>query len=132
MKEKLIKWEPIKNSNGKCFISSVELGRDGLIVELYDLHNKNKNIKVWFDGPTSCYRSIDNNHCSKGYNAFIIKNSLHEEWPFFIVKNSNYFKWLDEQSLETTVGLDFKHFLIIGINKTIEILNYFDPKVELL
>jgi len=132
MKEILIKWEPIKNSNGKYFISSVELGREGLIVELYDLHNKNKKIKIWVDGYTSCYRSIDNNYCAKRCNASTIKNCLHAEWPFFIVENSNYFKWFYEQSLETTSEAEFKHFLIVGTNKTIEILNYFDPKVELL
>lgn len=55
------------------------------------------------------------------------------KWPFCIVKNSNYFKWLDDEKFNhLCIEGMIKHFCIVTLNDVVDLLVCEEPKLEII
>lgn len=55
------------------------------------------------------------------------------KWPFCIVKNSNYYKWLDDEKYNILYSEDMvKHFCIVTSNDVVDLLVFEEPKLQII
>ena len=141
MTEQWIKWEPIQGLAGQYdleFISD-DMKKDGkcivILAEYKNGKNGNKGLRItWEKNPVWAFRVTDESFRQKLINDLSEKHGseFYVHWTFFKVENSEYLKWLSEQSCEVTDYLKFQHFSILGIESFVDIVSWSEPKFEFI
>ena len=136
MLEKWIKWKPISCLNNKYYIESIKHDKNGFIIilEHCNEYNQKKQIKIIFDGPIESYRYCDE-HCrielleklNGKYGA-----QFYLDWRYFIVENSEYLKWLEQESCTIVSCLEVKHYVFIDNDCILDVVVSFNPKIEVI
>jgi hypothetical protein len=125
-KEKLIKWEPLKDIPNLLYLEGLHHDYEGFRLILRD-DKSGQVLRITFDPPLT-YRNTD-----EGDLILFFKNcKLPEKWPLFKMKNSNYLKWFHEQSLNIREDEKPIHYLIITPDDCIDVISSFTPRVEWL
>ncbi len=137
MSEQWTKWEPITGLANKYYIDAVLDSADGFIVFLSTDDESDKRVKVTFEDAVYAYRSTDDSLRRKIVAQLSDKygKEFCEDWTFFKVNNSDYLKWLFEQSEEKpefTDKLELKHFSFLGADFTLDVADNLEPKVEFI
>jgi hypothetical protein len=134
MIEQWTKWEPIQGLASKCFKEIISDSLKGFKIVLSDVHNKKKKIVITIEClqhsykvtnvryKTQLFRSLENQY---GKDFF-------DKWVFFKVTNSQYLKLLSVESHTISDDRKLQHFAIICSNVVIDIIDGFDPSVELI
>ena len=129
MFEQWQKWIPVENLSNKYYLKNIIDIQDFKII-LSDMQNS--KIEVFFENSVFSYkRSIGSfseeliNDISEKYGTEFIKN-----WTFFKVSNSEYIKWLSEQSLGISIPYELKHFSFICSNCILDIASTYEPEVR--
>ncbi len=131
MKEKFIKWEPIKNLGGKYYIESIEDNFDGLKIILSGPKENDNKVQILFDSNVLSYKSTDESFAQK------LAVDLHDcygkgfygDWTFFKVLDSNYISFLSAQSYGWSDNLEPTHYCFICSEFVLDVISDDDPKV---
>ena len=134
MTEQWIRWEPISGLADKYEIESISDTFDRFTVILSDLKDEEKKVKVTFEGSVDAYRAVNESFRLKTFSE------LHEKygvdfygwWTFFKVADSEYLKWLSEQSYGISDAYSMIHFSFFGVETVLDVLTNYEPKVELI
>lgn len=105
---------------------------DETIIELKD---EEISIKLIFHtDDVLSFRQCDESDRLKTV-AYVCENygkHFLDKWPFYIIKNSNYIKWLNEEKYNTLYGEDvIKHLCIVTCNDIIDLLIFDYPILEI-
>jgi hypothetical protein len=129
---KWIPWNPLKQATGTYFIYDfVDSFEEGLKFIFSEENAKHKiEIHVSFGTIYAC-RKIKEMYTGRTY-AFIINThtNIETKWPIFIVENSEYLRYLAEESVWVTSGFQFKHYYIMDSEWAFDIASEFQPKIE--
>jgi len=133
MDEQWIKWEPIQGLSRHYYVDLVSDSFDGFLIELTDAENENNKVEIKFLDSVKAYRSTDEAYRSHLLSVLYETYGIEyfNEWALFKVRNSDYQKWLTEQSygfldLKTTT-----HFSIMGGESIVDVIANYDPIVVL-
>jgi hypothetical protein len=116
MTEQWVEWEPIVGLVRNYNIDKVLNTAEGLSILLSKADDNNDvKIRVTFTDTIEAYRST--------YETFRIKiSSLYIGWTFFRIENSEYVKWLLEQSHGIDNDFKFMHFAIATDDTVLDIV----------
>jgi hypothetical protein len=124
MSEQWIKLEPLPGL-ARCydidhiFYNGAELS---IVLSKAD-DNKGTRVRVTFTGPVESYRNT--------YETFRVSISkLYQGGTFFKIENSEYIKWLSEQSCGIDSNFQFIHVVIATDDKVVDIIAKQEPQVE--
>ena len=125
-----IKWEPTIKLSEKFIISRLIDDKNGFRIVCYDEIKKYK-IQIFFKDSVLSYRSSDEGKRIKTLNLLAEKygKDFFSKWSIFIVKNSEYIKWFNEESYNIYSEYKIMHFVFIAINDIVEILSTYIPEI---
>ena len=134
MAEQWKKWEPIQGLSEKYYVESIVNIIGVFKVFLCDAQDQNKKIVVIFENSIDVYRSTQENLRLSVLHTLKEQYGEHfyETWTFFKITDSTYVQWLSDQSYKISDAMEFQHFVLIGTNTIVDLINYHDPKVEFL
>lgn len=134
MQEQWTRWEPIVGLAGKYYLESIADTFDGFKAFFFDAKNHNKKIQVIFEDSVHSYIRTDES-CRSDL-IFRLKNQYGSEfyatWTFFKVTNSEYLRWLSEQSCTFSDYLKMQHFSFITMDFILDIVTNYEPRVEFI
>lgn len=133
LKENWLRWEPISNLDGKYnleFISNV----NEFTLLLSQVKNKDKKVKLSFNKSVEAYRVTYESFRQNLINQLTEKygSEFYSCWAFFKVYNSKYIEWLSEESSGYSDYINLKHFSIFTGEFIIDIIDLFEPTVEII
>ncbi|MBI9048823.1 MAG: hypothetical protein JEZ00_05375 [Anaerolineaceae bacterium] len=133
MDEQWSKWEPIQGLAPHYYIDSISDSYDAFLIGLTNAENENKKIEIKFRNSVEAYRSTYETY--RHYLLEILDKTYGMEfftkWSFFKVKNSDYIKWLSEQSCGIWDSKTITHFSIMGGESIVDVIANYDPIVVL-
>ncbi len=135
MEEQWIKWEPISGLKGNYNINLVLNDPKTFKIILSDYDNPKSQVIITFEESVASYRDTDETYrykliCDLGEKY---GKEFYINWGLFKVKNSNYIKWLSEQSYGISDHFECNHhFAILGVNCVLDIIASYEPKVEMI
>lgn len=135
MEEKWTRWEPINGLEGQYAIKTLIDDTEAFTLHLFKWDNPNKKVLIKFDGIICSYRSTDETYRYKLIEYLEEKygSNFYKDWTFFKVNNSNYVKWLSEESCSISDHFSCtEHFSILGIDCVFDIIASYEPKVEII
>jgi hypothetical protein len=133
MDEQWIKWEPIQGLSRHYCVDLVSDSFDGFLIQLSDAENEKNKVEIKFWNSVVAYRSTYEtyrHHLLVDLNE-TYGSEFHAEWALFTVKNSDYIKWLSEQSYGISDSTTITHFSIIGGESIVDVIANYDPIVVL-
>ena len=129
MIEKWTRWEPIDNLQSKYYLVFIIDDEDGLKLIFESNYRK---LKIFFENGVSSYIKTDEALRSALIKTFN-KNyepSFYGDWTFFKVENSQYLKWLSDQSNTLSDYYKLNHFACVTDEFIIDIAASGEPLVE--
>ena len=132
LEEDWARWEPFTELKPAYDIINIQDDMDYLRILIHST-KCDQQLEVVFD-TDSAYRKTDETFRLNLINQLSEKygDEFYVKWSFFKIENSNYMKWLSEQSNGYTGDLKLKHFVIMGIDSIVDIVAYEEPKFKLL
>ena len=131
--EEWTRWQPSKNLPGKYYLTSWSWPQEGLLIELSS-EKRGQKIQLLFDGTIGSFRYTNESFCFNVFGKLSKKygGDFYQDWSFFKINNSEYLKWMVENSDEWADKFDFVHFCIIGGDEMIDIIANDEPKVKII
>jgi len=124
MNEQWEQWRPREGLAKRYNIRSITENSEGLVLLLSEEEIDNRGLSISFGYTAGSYRSIDETLChmlilnlKEAYGA-----AFYTQWTFFIVKNSNYNKWLNEYSAEIGDYIGYTHFSLLTSELVVDVL----------
>jgi|ERR1700733_3048098 len=134
MHEKWTRWEPIKNLSKHYYVKSIsDTFSGGLKIKLIDDRDPEKKVLVSWPNSVDAYR--------KTYETFTLLTLSNIDkqygenfkgWTFFKIENSEYLKWISEQSCKITDSFNLKHFCIYSTEEMVDVLSCVEPEVSII
>lgn len=132
LEEVWIRWEPDASLKLAYDIISVQDNMDTLKIVIGG-RKTDQELEVIFDS-TWAYRTTDetlrlnlSTQLSQKYGT-----EFYANWSFFKIENSNYMKWLLEQSGGYAEEFNLKHFVIMGSDFIVDIAAAEEPKFKII
>ena len=127
-KEEWTQWRSIKNLSPNIYIESISDNVNEFTI-LYSGATSKEIIKISLDHSPISYRTADESYRLRTmcYPKFSLSKGR-----FFKIKNSIYISWLLEESYEIDNNLNLMHFAIFGTDIIVDIIDTFEPKIEIL
>jgi hypothetical protein len=127
-----IHWNPIKEMNDDFYIDSYNQNFKGLLIELSGKIEKNKKLRIFFRGSyvismvtNETFRTRLGEHFRKNRNTSGLKG------PLFKVEDSEYMRYLSEESYSFTDAYEFKHYFIEDEEWNFDVASIASPQIEL-
>lgn len=130
MKEQWIPWALCKDFKTIFALDSITDSQSGFIIELSENDNQNNKLIICFQHSVDSYKKTYESFRQRSYN--ILQEEKTSDCSFFEIKNSNYIKWLSDESYGITDSLKPKHFVIFAVNSVLDIVSRYDPKIKKL
>lgn len=129
MSEQWTRWEPIEGLLSTYDIDAVFDTSEGLKVIL---ECSQKKVAVFFKNGAASYIKTDETLRYKKIIELSEKydGNFYANWTFFKVKNSEYLKWLEEQSCTISQGYDLQHFCFMTDDSILDVATSGEPIVE--
>lgn len=135
MQEKWIQWMPsIQNISAKYYIESLTDNIEGFRVILADSAGNSSKISMSFTNGVSAFRSSEEgfrlstiSYLDKKYGG-----EFYSDWTFFKVENSEYLKWLSEQSGGISDLYTVKQYSLITDDEILDIVTSYEPTITVL
>jgi hypothetical protein len=125
-KEKYKKWEPIEDIPDRLYLDGLYHDWEGFRLLLCD-YETDRMLRITFD-PALSYRNTD--------EGDLLKSTGEAEglcnWPLFIVENSRFLEWFQEESYNIHTEENPIHYQVSTPNDCIDIISAFPPIVEWL
>lgn len=145
MSEKIKIWEPLQNIQGRYWLEYIvdkrEYIKSGNCIKINKVikfrlrHDaeENKTVDLLFDDIAS-YRvtneSYSNNSIKHEESEDEIKSKL--PWSFYTMNNSSFIELIEKETGIPATIYDFKHYYIVSMDDTIDIISNVEPVVELI
>ena len=134
MVETWTQWKPIEGLASKYYLKSLSDEIEGFRIMLVPLKSELQSIEIFFKDGVYAYSKTDESfrvklpyELNQEYGLEFYKN-----WTFFKVTNSQYLKWLSEQSYEWSHAYDMIHFSLLTSNNSIDIVADYEPIVTII
>ena len=133
MQESWAHWMPLENLSKKYYIESITNNREGFTVLLADAIGESEKIKIVFENGVNAFRNTDETFKLSTISWLDEKygGKFYAEWTFFRVENSEYLKFLCEQSGGISDFYDVKQYSIITDEEILDIAATYEPVVTL-
>lgn len=135
MQEKWTQWRPLSNLSDRYYIESISDNfKEGFKIILADAHEKTRNVLIHFPHSVNAYRRTDETFTllTIGYLDKVYGGSFYANWTFFKAENSEYLKWLSEQSHTISDSYKIMHYALITDEEIIDIACTYEPTVTFL
>jgi hypothetical protein len=126
-------WFPFKQCDASYSITDFNHSFKGLEITLEQRESyKNIVLKVYFFG-----RKVISNVVNESYRGkFNVQSpellkDVGSCGPLFKVENSDYMRYLEEQSGGIMALMDFKHYFILDTEVSIDVASQWQPRIEL-
>lgn len=133
MKEKWNYWNPIDRVGSGYFISKLCENVDCFEVILSHEGDDKDKIRILFEDSVWAYRSTYEGfrtelmgHLSNKYGSDCLGRIFYE------VENSKYVEWVMKESSGITENMNLRHFVIIGLESIVEVIDNDPPTVTLI
>ena len=126
MKEEWIKWRKVNSTLKNFEISNIELNNDGLII---NIDNLEINYKIIFESIYSFRQCNESERWRTISSVQFDKGNFFSDCLFYEIKNSNYSKWIEEETFATVKAEEIFHFCIVTANDVVDILAYDEPQI---
>ena len=126
MPEKYLPFELIPGMPKELCVSRLVDGEEGLIVILKEF-GKTRRFRLTFSGQTA-YRAIDEQFRSRTIHHIAQEISFPQ--PFFVVENSTWLRWLDEESDGLLGGRGFIHIAVMTTDICLDVACTAKPACE--
>ena len=120
------KWIPIEGLSGNLYLEGLHDDYEGFRLLLKEESNQQRILRITFD-PALSYRNTD-----EGGLLRTIGNKDLGTWSLFIVENSDYLMWFNEESYGIHQLENIIHYAIYTPNDCLDILSIYPPKVKWL
>lgn len=126
-----IKWEPIHGLAKKYDIESIVDGKNGLVIRLYSDNKADKKVEIIFKNYVDAYRHTNESFRINTIHALANKydSNFYGDWTFFMVKDSEYLRWLSQESSSYADMFPFIHFCFLGVDSIVDVLARYEPVV---
>ncbi len=134
MTETWSKWECQITVFRKCYVDSIADTIDGLVIILSDSVHEEQKLRIVFRESVHAYRSTNESYRQKKLYELKSKygSEFYSEWSTFKVIESEYLKWLSEQSYKISEMESLIHFSIIAVDSIVDVLASYEPTLEWL
>ncbi len=122
MSEKWNIWKPTKDIPNTLYLEELRDTYDGLTLVFKGEDKDSRYIAIMFESALS-YRNHDEGDLLKTFD----NRGSNEIWPFFIIENSNYLKWFNEESHNIYEGRGVIHYFFVTPNDVIDVLSAYPP-----
>ncbi len=139
MTESWERWEPVEGLAKNYYAEKVVEDYDGLSIILIDNDNNAHKILFQVEQAALAYRI--------SYEGFRVKlfrelrekygSEFHASWTFFKVNDSEYVKWIDQESdtiashWSSTIN-PLQHICLMTMEAVIDVISYGEPKITFL
>ena len=138
-KEKWLKWEPLDRISPTFRLIDFKSDDGILTLSLQDRNNNSAPIlDIHFDGFFALRIIHRGDKLKDSYDldeaVMMMKPEPEYEykWSLFMVENSHYVEWFQDQSVGIHEGTDIAHYLIRTPNEIFEVLDLNDPRPTLI
>lgn len=124
------KWYPAQRISGKYALQSIDDAIGAFTIYLTGEHPDIKPIRVVFDESVDISRVTQITYC-KATVEWLTQTygtSFYSQWTFFTVTNSHFIKWLSNESYDL-VNNSFTHFVFLGSNYLVEVVDGYEPTI---
>ncbi len=130
--EKWEKWEPLSKLATEYYLDKViDNDEIGFQIEFKDFKNRKKIIRFIFENWVYSYRYLEESFAINRYDQLSKKyGDKFLNWTFFKVANSNYIRWLSQESGGLSDPRDLKHYSFLSMDSVLDVINDKDPIVE--
>jgi len=132
MIEQWMKCESKIELSGKYYVDSICDAKDGLVITVSDSIHEELKMRIVFKDSVHAYRSTNESYRQKILSELEDKygTEFYTDWTMFKVGNSEYLKWLSEQSFEISESESLTHFSIIAVDSIVDIIATYEPTLE--
>ena len=129
MHEEFVKMEYASIPNGRYEISEIVQNIKGVLIDLDDEINR---VSIFFENTVLALRVCDEGDRLRTIQGVLANkgDSFFVGWPIYIVKNSEFSKWFENETFEIRKQESFKHFAIVTPNDVVDILSNHEPKIQ--
>jgi hypothetical protein len=122
-------WQPVKNLAAIYEIGEILENPNELRFFLHNTNNRQCGVCVIFEGWVHACRYTD-----RAYEPRVIAElrTHYNNWTFFRTAHSSYLAWLSEQSCSISNDRELQHFLFATKNGLFEVIDPWEPKIELI
>ena len=124
----LKKWSPLEGIAEKLSLEALHDDYEGVRLLLKGEEPNNRMLRISFD-PSLAYRNIDEGDYMKSLHSFQ-GGELLGKWTLFTVENSEFLRWLNEESHDTHKNENITHYAVLTLDDCVDILSAHPPKVE--
>ena len=117
-------WIPASNLTGKVIIEEIVDSDEGLSIFIRTLDNEENRYRILFD-PYVAYRNMD-----EGFRTKTFSEVGGFDGSLYLIDNSNWLRWLHEESLGYYRDWEIKHYFIVTSADCLDVLSEFEPTVE--
>jgi hypothetical protein len=134
MEKKIKLWKPLLSIGGEYWFENLSL-KDGNFHFLYKkVNQENINIRIVCSGGIATFKYTNETFTG----SFIYGDDNVEEvkklepWSFFIIEDSQYLRQTSLDSGGLSDSFNFKHYCIITMDETLDLIYGLEPIVEIL
>lgn len=134
MQEQWTRWEPIEGLALKYYVEAITDDIEGgFKIILSNINNRKNTVHVHFKDSAYAYSSANERFRRKTINTL----SKHygpdfHKWTFFKVTNSEYIKYLSEESYGWSDVFGFIHFSFIAADSIVDVIDNYEPEVTIV
>jgi hypothetical protein len=130
MQEQWTRWEPVAGLAEKYYVESISESAKGFKLILSEQFNEKNEVHISFKRVYS-YKHTNE---SFRYKTIDMLNEMYgvafyANWTFFKIADSEYVKWLSEESHDTSDIYKFVHFSLIAADSILDIIATREPEV---
>jgi|SRR5579862_3646837 len=134
MHEQWTQWRPIEQLAPGYYITAIIDDVTGFYIRLGESNNSPQGLFITFQRSIDAYRTTD-----EGYRAakllYLNDTYGHDffaKWSFFKVTNSEYLKWLAQESGGIFNSKSNEHLVLITEDSMLDIATTYEPKIEII
>lgn len=132
MQEKWVQWKPLENLANKYSVKLMTMSMRDFKILLIDTDADTPDVSIVFSYPINTFRNSEEAFRLQtiGYLNENYGGDFYSTWSLFKVENSEYLKWLSEQSGGLSDFYKMIHFCIITDDEIFDFVASDEPKVE--
>lgn len=134
MQEVWTQWKPIDGLSYGYYIDAVHDTFNGFFILLAEDTDRDKGVLITFENSVFSYRYAQEDFRIKTVHMLKEKYTpeFYVKWALFKVENSEYLKWIAQDSYDLSSDLLMKHFVFISQDAMVDVASTYEPKVMLI
>lgn len=136
MREEWMQWKPTEGLSTKYYIDSVVDMVSNFKIVLSNAKLEEEKVEIIFCDGVDAYTQVNESFRQKLLHELYKKSDRDSGengvWTFFKVKNSEYIRWLSEQSYGWSESRDFIHFSFITVDAVLDVITTYEPEIKMI